>query len=127
MMARVAIVLVVAACSTPHTVAPRVSAPSATPGAWTYEVEASKGAVTLAVDATFSAGSAPFVTLIAGAAPYVRDLRASDGDAPITATRRGGGWQLASCARGCRVRYAFALRDAARALDDRERGFVRDD
>lgn len=51
-------------------------------------------------------------------------MQAWDGDASITATPRGGGYQLASCARGCRVWYTFALRDAARALDDRERGFV---
>lgn len=86
----------------------------------TYDVVYDPEAGRLAVEASVEAGSGGAFTVDRGAEPYVRELAAVDGDrAEGRGERRGASFELAACARvACRIRYAFALREAARALDD---------
>ena len=108
------------------------AAPSAGAG-WRYEVlvdHGSGGALELAADALFPAGSEPTLTLDKGAMAFVKDLRVS---------RNGSRWvsiavapgretiDVPACAEGCRVRYRFALGEAAASIDDVDRAMKVDE
>src|SRR5260370_36118525 len=77
---------------------------------WSYHVTALDGGARLAVEATFPAGSAEEMSVNAGAEPFIRDLM-------VNGESAGGSWRLAACKRGCRVKYSFALAEAAGSLD----------
>lgn len=62
--------------------------------------------------------------MIDGAARYVLDVTAYEGDAPRPVDARGGHFLLASCVNGCRVKYSFRLHDAAVEADDRGFAYV---
>jgi hypothetical protein len=87
---------------------------------WQYEVRGERGtADDLAVEAQFAPGSADDLRADDDAAAFVRDVRfwsASRGDW-TAAPAHGSTWSVA-CREGCRVRYRFALREAATRLDD---------
>lgn len=101
-----------------------VVAPSAAaaPVVASYDVTYDARAGTLGVVASIEAGSGGSFA-IDGAEAWVRDLVAldpRDGQRPIgRAERRGGRFEVPACARSaCRLRYTFALREAARAKDE---------
>src|SRR5437868_7555308 len=86
-----------------------------------YDVTASEGARELAIEARIPAfpDRDGELSVDGGAEPFVRDvvMVTADGAAPIE--RRGDSWYARGCAaRGCRIRYRFALREAAVARDD---------
>jgi len=88
-----------------------------------YEVSASAGARELSIEARIPAfpDRAGELSVDDGAEPFVRDvaLFADAGTVPIE--RRGNSWFAPGCAaRGCRIRYRFALREAAVASRDED-------
>ncbi len=88
-----------------------------------YEVSASAGARELSIEARIPAfpDRAGELSVDDGAEPFVRDvaLFADAGTVPIE--RRGNSWFAPGCAaRGCRIRYRFALREAAVASGDED-------
>ncbi len=96
---------------------------------WTYEVTVSARARELRVVASFPAGTHAGLSVDEQAARFVKDVEVGD-VAEVGAPARppswravapeAGVWQVPPCARarGCVVRYRFALEDAASALDD---------
>lgn len=88
----------------------------------TYEVSYD-GRRALRVEATLGRGAPQGLFGVeSGAEAFISELEAA-ADAPRAAfrpgERSGRGFKLAECAAGpCRVRYRFALREAARRLDD---------
>ncbi len=89
------------------------------PGAppYRYRLEAGPGAEELCVELTLPPGTR---TLRGGRAlqPFIRDLATTVDEGWYLATPRDPGWTLDDCASGCRARYRFLLRNAARSLDD---------
>jgi hypothetical protein len=75
------------------------------------------GARELAVEASF--GPSPDGELAAddSVAPFFHDVQCAEGGAWTAASQRGSSF-FAPCARGCQVRYRFALAAAAQALND---------
>ncbi|TMA27646.1 MAG: hypothetical protein E6J88_08165, partial [Deltaproteobacteria bacterium] len=56
-----------------------------------------------------------------GAEPFVRDVLVLTADGAVPVERRGDSWFAPDCAaRGCRIRYRFALREAAAAREDED-------
>jgi len=94
--------------------------PAAAPvigGGWSYQGGGGGGAKELTVEAYFSKGSAGRLGVAEGAAAYVRGVMVEEGGWREVAPE-GGTWGVAACReRGCRVRYRFALEEAATALD----------
>lgn len=86
-----------------------------------YTVAYDPGAGELAVEATLAAGAGANLRVDRGAEPFVRALEAAaaEAGAPFTpGARRGRVFQAEACGRGaCRLRYRYALREAARTLD----------
>lgn len=97
---------------------PAPIAPQGTPG-WVYEVSAAPRGETLAIDATFPAGTGPELTVGEGAEDFVRDVVLVRGEERTTIKARRGQWSVPSCASGCRISYRVALAEAARANGDR--------
>ena len=88
-----------------------------------YQVTASAGAGELSVEAQIP----PFpdrageLSVNDGAEPFVRDVAIFSAAGAIPLERRGDSWFAPGCAqRGCRLRYRFALREAAAARDDED-------
>ncbi len=95
--------------------APVASGDAPGPIVATYDVAYDARAGTLAVDAAFEAGTGGVFTVDRGAEAFVKDVVAGG----ARGERRGAAFEIPACARAaCRVRYTFALRAAARALDD---------
>jgi hypothetical protein len=83
---------------------------------WRYEVRASGAdARDLQIEAEFAAGGRDRVEIDEDGAPFVHDLQYASGGAwwPVGDT---GSQFLVQCAQGCRIRYRFALREAAEHL-----------
>ena len=56
-----------------------------------------------------------------GAEPFVREVVILTADGAVPVERRGDSWFAPDCAaRGCRIRYRFALREAAAAREDED-------
>lgn len=97
-----------------------------------YEVAVDSEASQLVIEASLPVGVPPYLGVVAGAVPFVHDVLVASDDAqedsqrawsPVAATDTF--FYLPDCARvGCRVRYRFALRDAAHALHDVARAAV---
>lgn len=86
-----------------------------------YAVVASAGAEELTVDAEVAAGFPTAYSIDDGAEPYLRDLHVlTSGKGWRSVDRVADRWQLPECAAGCRLRYRFALGEAAEALDNIE-------
>jgi hypothetical protein len=86
-----------------------------------YDVTASEGARELAVEARI----APFpdhdgqLSVDDGAERFVRDVEIVSAKGAVPIEQRGDSWFVPECAmRGCRIRYRFALREAAEARED---------
>ncbi len=74
----------------------------------------------LLVDARFVAGSSDTIAIDDDAAPFVHDVVYASGGGWVPAAARGPTWTAPCQAQGCRVRYRFALREAAARLSDPE-------
>ncbi len=88
-----------------------------------YQVTASEGARELAIEAQLPAfpDREGELSVEGGAEPFVRDVRLLSAEKAIPIERRGDSWFAPDCAaRGCRIRYRFALREAAAARDDED-------
>jgi hypothetical protein len=96
---------------------PAASAPPAPPGVWTYEVRAAPSLDVLDVEASFPPGTDVAFGVARSGGRFVEDVAVWDGGAwsPVAAQRDA--WRIPACARGCRIRYRYALRRAARAID----------
>ncbi|MEP7049343.1 MAG: hypothetical protein ABJB12_03280, partial [Pseudomonadota bacterium] len=81
-----------------------------------YEVNFD-GTRELAVEASFSATAAVEFSADDAAAPFFSAVQTEHGGAWVAAAQRGSVW-LVPCTSGCRVRYHFALAEAAQALND---------
>lgn len=135
-----AALLLVAACSAaPLARAPTpplqralaVAPPAGSAIPWRYDVAAGERARELAVDVAIPAGAWSDLEIDPRAEPFLHDAEASLGGRPFQPLTRadappaedpdeltGRVFRLPPCPReGCRVRYRFALEDAARALD----------
>ena len=89
-----------------------------------YDVTAGGGARELSVEAQIPAfpDRAGELSVNDGAEPFVRDVAILSAGVPVAVERRGDSWFAPQCAaHGCRIRYRFALREAADALDDEDR------
>ncbi|MDP9002171.1 MAG: hypothetical protein M3O46_18925 [Myxococcota bacterium] len=104
-----------------HTAPPRPATATPTKAAWEYEVRASgPDARELAVEGRFAVGASDVLRIDDAATPFVRDVEYDSGQRWTPAIVRGPTW-TAPCHRiGCRVRYRFALREAATKIDDAE-------
>jgi hypothetical protein len=120
--ARAPIVLAFAALSC--AASPPVARPAPEPpGArWQYEVDVS--ARELTVRAAFRGSIAGSLVVADGADPFVRDLEIDSGAGWAPARRAGTGWSGEACRTSCRLRYRFALREAADKLADVERAIA---
>ena len=88
-----------------------------------YEVTASPGARELAIEARIPAfpDRDGELSVDDGAEPFVHDVVILSAGGAVPIERRGNSWFAPSCAaRGCRIRYRFALREAATARDDED-------
>lgn len=112
--------LLVAGCTS----LPSVRAPTEGQGL-RYEVAISRDASQLVVEAVVPPGLQPYFGMATGAVSYVRDLHVGiDGSWTRVAAVDTFYW-LPDCAeRGCRLRYRFALREAAKALHDVDRAMA---
>ena len=93
---------------------------AAMPTVWSYAVSAGDARV-LDVEATFPAGTHARVGTDGPAMRFVRDLRVRSGGAEgawRAVGAEGGAWAVPECARGCALRYRFALAEAAAKIDD---------
>jgi hypothetical protein len=109
--------LAVAACGIP---AARGPADPATV-VWDYQVRAVGAPVeSLEVDVRLQPGSGDELGIDDDALPFVRDVQVASGSSWSTVEPRGSTWTAPCHAVGCRVRYRFALREAATKLDDVE-------
>jgi hypothetical protein len=107
----------VAACGIP---APRAPVDPATV-VWDYQVRAVGAPIeSLEVEARLEAGSGDDLGIDDDALPFVRDVQVASGSSWTPALQRGSTWTAACHDSGCRVRYRFALREAATKLDDVE-------
>ena len=94
-------------------VPPAALASSGNVAEWEYEVTASEDATQLDVTATFARGATSEFSVSEQAEPFVKDLRVEQRGRWETVQPRGASWFLPGCARGCRIRYRFELRNAA--------------
>lgn len=84
-----------------------------------YEVIADAEATNLQVEMWVPPGSGSSFTVDPDAVPFVDNVRFSQADHRSPLHDVGGTWNLSICRRaGCRIRYLFHLRTAARALDE---------
>lgn len=131
--------LLLAACTAPIPAAPitttsAASAAASAPGSaipWRYDVALGAGARELRVDVAIPAGAWGDLEVDPRAEPFLHEAEASLGGAPFQPIARadappdedpdalvGRVFRLPPCPRaGCRVRYRFALDEAARELD----------
>ncbi len=88
-----------------------------------YEVTASAAASELAIEARIPAfpDRDGELSVDDGAEPFVRDVVILSAGGTVPIERRGDSWFAPSCAaHGCRIRYRFALREAATARADED-------
>jgi hypothetical protein len=88
-----------------------------------YEVTASAAARELAIEARIPAfpDRDGELSVDDGAEPFVRDVVILSAGGAVPIERRGDSWFAPSCAaHGCRIRYRFALREAATARHDED-------
>lgn len=103
------------ACQRPLPPAALATASNAFP---TYEISFAADGATVHVDATYPVGFADSLRANPATTPYFRDVEVERQGAWMPVALAAGGW--AACTTACRVRYAFALREAARELDDHD-------
>jgi hypothetical protein len=86
---------------------------------WTYDVHA-VGPLgdALTVVADFAPGAADSFAIDDDATGFVRDVQVRTGDGYRPVLRQGAGWTLPCQRAGCRIRYTFALGEAAEQADD---------
>lgn len=109
--------------------APPVQAPSVTRQAvaWTYDVRAAGSASNvLHIDASFAPSASDALGIDPDATPFVHDAQYQEGGEWKPLRREGDGWRAPCHARreGCRIRYSFALGEAALDLDDVETAYA---
>lgn len=85
-----------------------------------YDVAYDPASMRLAVEARFPPGTPPILSVESGAEPWLRDVTAPPGSPSVHAVDGRDGRFEVDCARGCTVRYAYALGEAGRALRDRD-------
>lgn len=91
-------------------------------------VTAGPGARELSVEGTLAPGSPEELSVDEGAEPFVRDLEVDDGGGFHALSPRGTSWFAPGCtARGCKLRYRFALAEASKRIDDVDRGMAMGD
>jgi hypothetical protein len=83
---------------------------------WRYDVVSDEHARALRIEAWLPRGSLADLVVRHGAEPFVDDVQVQHADGWHDVPRRGDALHAPECARGCHVRYRFALRDAAQAL-----------
>jgi hypothetical protein len=80
----------------------------------------------LAVDASFDATNDEVFAVDEAAARFVQKVQIADGANFVAAAPQGSGFHV-PCRAGCRVRYRFALAEAANALHDIDTAIASDD
>lgn len=88
-----------------------------------YQVTASAGARDLVIEARLPAfpDSDGELSVDDGAEPFVREVAIVSAEGAVPLERRDDSWFAPACAaHGCRLRYRFALREAATARDDED-------
>ncbi len=87
-------------------------------GLATFHVQVGALAETLAVEASFPAGTGSELVLEDGGERFVRDVQLEQAGRWVNLARTAKGLQLPGCGKGCRIRYRFLLGDAAEALQN---------
>jgi hypothetical protein len=109
--------MALAACAMP----PSRSTPDPARVVWDYHVRAvGRPVELLEVEARLEAGGGDDLSVDDDAVPFVRDVQAASGSSWVAVVANGSTWTVPCHAAGCRVRYRFALREAATKLDDVE-------
>ncbi|PYQ09781.1 MAG: hypothetical protein DMF83_02160 [Acidobacteria bacterium] len=100
----------------------RATRPAAAGPAVRYVVVADEGGKELRVEATLRAGLGRETGFDTGMGPFVRDPEVEENGRWHALERRDDRLDAPSCAAGaCRIRYRFALAEAARTVHDRNR------
>jgi len=87
-----------------------------------YVVAAGEGARELRVEATLRSGLGGTLALDRGMGAYVRDPEVQEGESWRVIARHDDRFDIPSCrSRPCRIRYRFALAEAAQQVHDRNR------
>ncbi|HEY3594026.1 MAG TPA: hypothetical protein VGL13_09130, partial [Polyangiaceae bacterium] len=102
------------ACSTRSAAPPK----SVAARGWRYEVNVNRDATELGVEATFPPGTDAELGIDDEAEPFVHDVAVADGAQWRSLSERDGKWTASACSGGCRIRYRFALAEAAKRLDE---------
>ncbi|HYV67809.1 MAG TPA: hypothetical protein VE964_16300, partial [Myxococcales bacterium] len=92
-----------------------------------YEVAASPGARELSIEARIPAfpDRDGELSVDGGAEPFIRDVMLLSAEGAVRLERSGDSWFAPGCAaHGCRIRYRFALREAATVSGDEDLGVL---
>src|SRR5262249_14919081 len=92
-----------------------------------YEVVASAGASELSIEARIPAfpDRDGELSVDDGAEPFIRDVMLLSAEGAVRLERSGDSWFAPGCAaHGCRIRYRFALREAATVSGDEDLGVL---
>lgn len=87
---------------------------------WRYEVRVDAGLDRLAIDAWLDGAASTALGVDAPAGAFVEDVDVWDGRAWRAVARQDGAFDVPECRLGCRLRYGFALGEAATRLRDEE-------
>ena len=85
---------------------------------WRYDVVADERVRELRIEAWLPRGSLADLVVRHGAERFVDDVQVQGTDGWRDVPRRGDALHAPECARGCHIRYRFALRQAAQALNN---------
>jgi predicted metalloprotease with PDZ domain len=115
-----------AGCATsPAPLPARSTAPAAV--VWQYDVVSNRGGLDgLTIEARFAPMADDSLGVDDDAAPFVHDAAYASGAQWVSVERHGASWKV-PCSTGCRVRYRYALREAATRLNDPETAIASSD
>jgi hypothetical protein len=88
------------------------------PASWRYDVVIDDRMRDLRIEAWLPRGSLSDLVVRRGAERFVGEVQVEDEAGWRDVPRRGAALHAPECARGCHLRYRFALRDAAEVLSD---------
>jgi len=91
-------------------------ASGAPPADWDYLVTSSQGAKVLDVSAALTQAASAELSVSERAEPFVRKVQVERRGAWENVEPREGSWMVPDCTSGCRIRYQFALEEAAKQV-----------
>jgi hypothetical protein len=98
-----------------HSLLASATIPLPAPQLWFYEVSIPRDLRVLSIEARFPEGTSEELSVESGTERFVRKVTLVGGH-PQDVALRGTSWFAPRCAKGCRIRYEFALAEAAASL-----------